>query len=91
MPTVAVRIASQTPMSAVIYAEAEDGSVEIFKSGPDRWRADVERERRLASSWIRRCVVERSDSFCATHVGVRKPENGKSLADRSRKISASCV
>jgi alpha-L-rhamnosidase len=32
---------SQTPMSAVIYAEAEDGSVEIFKSGPDRWRATL--------------------------------------------------
>jgi alpha-L-rhamnosidase len=30
---------SQTPMSAVVYIEAEDGSVELFKSGPNRWRA----------------------------------------------------
>jgi len=30
---------SQTPMSAVVYLEAEDGSVQLFKSGPDRWRA----------------------------------------------------
>jgi alpha-L-rhamnosidase len=32
---------SQTPMSALIYAEAEDGSVEVFKSEPGRWRATL--------------------------------------------------
>jgi alpha-L-rhamnosidase len=30
---------SQTPMSAVVYLEAEDGTVALFKSGPDGWRA----------------------------------------------------
>jgi alpha-L-rhamnosidase len=30
---------SQTPMSAVVYLEAEDGSVQLFKSGTDGWRA----------------------------------------------------
>lgn len=29
----------QTPMSAVIYLEAEDGSVELFKTAPKTWRA----------------------------------------------------
>ncbi|HWY45117.1 MAG TPA: family 78 glycoside hydrolase catalytic domain [Candidatus Sulfotelmatobacter sp.] len=31
-------LSSQAPMSAVIYLEAEDGSVQVFKSGPDGWR-----------------------------------------------------
>jgi alpha-L-rhamnosidase len=30
---------SQTPMSAVVYLEAEDGSVQLFKSGTNGWRA----------------------------------------------------
>ncbi len=30
---------SQTPMSAVLYLEAEDGSVELFKTGARHWRA----------------------------------------------------
>jgi alpha-L-rhamnosidase len=29
----------QTPMSAVLYLEAEDGSVQLVKSGSDGWRA----------------------------------------------------
>jgi alpha-L-rhamnosidase len=29
----------QTPMSAVIYMEAEDGSVEVFKTSSDGWRS----------------------------------------------------
>src|SRR5450631_4059452 len=32
-------IPSQTPMSAVVYLEFEDGSVAMFKSELDRWRA----------------------------------------------------
>jgi len=32
---------SQTPMSAVIYLEAEDGSVELFQTGNRGWRASV--------------------------------------------------
>jgi len=31
--------ASQTPMSAVLYVEATDGSVQLFKSTPEGWRA----------------------------------------------------
>jgi len=30
---------SQTPMSAVLYVEAADGTVELFKSLPEGWRA----------------------------------------------------
>jgi alpha-L-rhamnosidase len=30
---------SQTPMSAVLYVEAADGTVELFKSSPNGWRA----------------------------------------------------
>jgi alpha-L-rhamnosidase len=31
----------QTPMSAVVYLEAEDGSVELFKTEASRWRASL--------------------------------------------------
>jgi alpha-L-rhamnosidase len=31
--------ASQTPMNAVLYVEATDGSVQLFKSGAEGWRA----------------------------------------------------
>ena len=31
--------ASQAPMSAVLYVEATDGSVQLFKSTPEGWRA----------------------------------------------------
>jgi alpha-L-rhamnosidase len=34
--------ASQTPMSAVLYVEAADGTVELFKSGPEGWRAALD-------------------------------------------------
>jgi alpha-L-rhamnosidase len=30
---------AQTPMSAVLYVEASDGAVELFKSSPKSWRA----------------------------------------------------
>jgi alpha-L-rhamnosidase len=30
---------SQTPMNAVVYLEAEDGSVQLFKTGKQGWRA----------------------------------------------------
>src|SRR5712675_3692317 len=32
---------SQTPMSAVVYIEAEDGSLELFHSGKHGWRASL--------------------------------------------------
>src|SRR5438045_661917 len=32
---------SQTPMSAVVYLEAEDGSVELFQTGNRGWRASL--------------------------------------------------
>ena len=32
---------SQTPMSAVLYLEAEDGSVELFQTGKQGWRASL--------------------------------------------------
>ena len=32
---------SQTPMSAVVYVEAEDGSVELFQTGNRGWRASL--------------------------------------------------
>jgi alpha-L-rhamnosidase len=32
---------SQTPMSAVVYVEAEDGSVELFQTGKQGWRASL--------------------------------------------------
>jgi alpha-L-rhamnosidase len=33
---------SQTPMNAVLYVEAADGTVELFKSTPEGWRAALD-------------------------------------------------
>jgi len=33
---------AQTPMSAVLYVEAADGTVEVFKSGSGAWRATLD-------------------------------------------------
>jgi|HubBroStandDraft_6_1064221.scaffolds.fasta_scaffold13784_2 alpha-L-rhamnosidase len=33
---------SQTPMNAVLYVEATDGTVELFKSTPEGWRAALD-------------------------------------------------
>jgi alpha-L-rhamnosidase len=33
---------SQTPMNAVLYVELTDGTVQIFKTGPEGWRATLD-------------------------------------------------
>ena len=79
---------SQTPMNAVLYVEATDGTVELFKSTPEGWRAALGCKRELAGSRIRRFLVERSETLRCADFRIRHRRAGKSVAYGSRKVTS---
>jgi len=66
---------SQTPMSAVVYVEAEDGSVELFQTGNRGWRASLNANGNWQTEGFDDSVVEGSDSLCAASVRFLKARN----------------
>ncbi len=62
-------------MNAVLYVEATDGTVELFKSTPDGWRAALNASGNWQAPEFNDSSWKAAHSVCSAELRVRNPQN----------------